>query len=180
MKAEVDQKSGGVEGDLVDRSGAASSGVSRFDRAQPVVFQIYTIVDDHRRPCAGRQWRHRSFVLLSRTQGLLDRHRSSRQTAAADKIEEFITQIESQVGWTTQSALDRRHARSAPLDALRLLRQVPAVTELAQIDAAGHEQLKVSRLTMDVVDSGIDDSQKPKFTQGGYPPVERLKSGLKR
>jgi signal transduction histidine kinase len=85
--------------------------------------------------------------------------------AAADKIEEFITQIESQVGWTTQlpwtdGTLDQRR-----FDALRLLRQVPAITELAQIDAAGHEQLKVSRLTMDVVGSGIDYSNKPEFTQ---------------
>ena len=85
--------------------------------------------------------------------------------AAADKIEEFITQIESQLGWTTQlpwadSTLDQRR-----FDALRLLRQVPAITELAQIDASGHEQLKVSRLTMDVVGSGIDYSDKPEFTQ---------------
>src|SRR5499427_2665394 len=85
--------------------------------------------------------------------------------AAADKIEEFITQIESQVGWTTQlpwtdGTLDQRR-----FDALRLLRQVPAITELAQIDAAGHEQLKVSRLTMDVVGSGIDYAHKPEFTQ---------------
>jgi len=85
--------------------------------------------------------------------------------AAADKIEEFITQIESQVGWTTQlpwtdGTLDQRR-----FDALRLLRQVPAITELAQIDAASHEQLKVSRLTMDVVGSGIDYSHKPEFTQ---------------
>src|SRR5271166_4032543 len=85
--------------------------------------------------------------------------------AAADKIEEFITQIDSQVGWTTQlpwtdGTLDQRR-----FDALRLLRQVPAITELAQIDAAGHEQLKVSRLTMDVVGSGIDYSNKPEFTQ---------------
>src|SRR5499427_8246491 len=85
--------------------------------------------------------------------------------AAADKIEEFITQIESQVGWTTQlpwtdGTLDQRR-----FDALRLLRQVPAITELAQIDAAGREQLKVSRLTMDVVGSGIDYSHKPEFTQ---------------
>ena len=67
--------------------------------------------------------------------------------AAADKIEEFITQIDSQVGWTTQlpwsdGTLDQRR-----FDALRLLRQVPAITELTQIDASGHEQLKVSRLT---------------------------------
>ncbi|HYA05670.1 MAG TPA: cache domain-containing protein, partial [Xanthobacteraceae bacterium] len=85
--------------------------------------------------------------------------------AAADKIEEFITQIESQVGWTTQlpwsdGTLDQRR-----FDALRLLRQVPAITELAQIDASGHEQLKVSRLTMDVVGSGIDYSSKPEFAQ---------------
>src|SRR5580704_16443867 len=84
---------------------------------------------------------------------------------AASKIEQFITQIESQVGWTTQlpwtdGTLDQRR-----FDALRLLRQVPAITELAQIDATGHEQLKVSRLTMDVVGSGIDYSDKPEFTQ---------------
>ena len=30
---------------------------------------------------------------------------------------------------------------------------------------AGREQLKVSRLTMDVVGSGIDYSHKPEFTQ---------------
>ena len=83
--------------------------------------------------------------------------------AAAGKIGQFISEIESQVGWTTQlpwtdGTLDQRR-----FDALRLLRQVPAITELAQIDAAGREQLKVSRLTMDVVGSGIDYSQKPEF-----------------
>src|SRR6201996_8015273 len=85
--------------------------------------------------------------------------------AAADKIEEFVTQIQSQLGWTTQlpwtnGTLDQRR-----FDALRLLRQVPAITELAQIDASGHEQLKVSRLTMDVVGSNIDYSDKPEFKE---------------
>ena len=84
---------------------------------------------------------------------------------AASKSEQFITEINSQVGWTTQlpwsdSTLDQRR-----FDALRLLRQVPAITELAQIDASGHEQLRVSRLTMDVVGSGVDYSTKPEFTQ---------------
>ena len=97
--------------------------------------------------------------------GSLIKIQQQQAVAAADKIEEFITQIESQVGWTTQlpwtdGTLDQRR-----FDALRLLRQVPAITELAQIDAAGHEQLKVSRLTMDVVGSGIDYSHKPEFTQ---------------
>src|SRR5271163_1163446 len=84
---------------------------------------------------------------------------------AASKIEQFITEIDSQVGWTTQlpwtdGTLDQRR-----FDALRLLRQVPAITELAQVDATGREQLKVSRLTMDVVGSGIDYSDKPEFTK---------------
>jgi signal transduction histidine kinase len=95
---------------------------------------------------------------------LIDTQRLQAQ-AAADKIEEFITQIDSQVGWTTQlpwtdGTLDQRR-----FDALRLLRQVPAITELAQIDASGHEQLKVSRLTMDVVGSGVDYSARPEFKE---------------
>ncbi len=85
--------------------------------------------------------------------------------AAAGKIEQFITEIESQVGWTTQLPWSDSTLEQRRFDALRLLRQVPAITELAQIDAAGHEQLRVSRLTMDVVGSGVDYSSKPEFTQ---------------
>jgi signal transduction histidine kinase/putative methionine-R-sulfoxide reductase with GAF domain len=84
---------------------------------------------------------------------------------AADKIGEFITQIQSQVGWTTQLPWSDGTLEQRRFDALRLLRQVPAITELAQVDASGHEQLKVSRLTMDVVGSGVDYSNKPEFTQ---------------
>ena len=85
--------------------------------------------------------------------------------AAAGKIEQFISEIESQVGWTTQLPWSDLTLEQRRFDALRLLRQVPAITELAQIDASGHEQLRVSRLTMDVVGSGIDDSNKPGFTE---------------
>jgi signal transduction histidine kinase/HAMP domain-containing protein len=85
--------------------------------------------------------------------------------AAAGKIEQFITEIESQVGWTTQLPWSDSTLEQRRFDALRLLRQVPAITELAQIDASGHEQLRVSRLTMDVVGSGVDYSNKPEFTE---------------
>jgi hypothetical protein len=63
------------------------------------------------------------------------------------------------LGWTTQlpcSLQDRR------FDALRLLRQVPAITELSQIDSTGKERLRVSRLAMDVVDSGLYLSTAPR------------------
>ena len=85
--------------------------------------------------------------------------------AAADKIDQFITEIDSQVGWTTQLPWSDGTLEQRRFDALRLLRQVPAITELAQLDASGHEQLRVSRLSMDVVGSGVDDSNKPEFTE---------------
>jgi signal transduction histidine kinase len=84
--------------------------------------------------------------------------------AAAAKIGQFIKEIESQLGWTTQlpwsGSIEQRR-----FDALRLLRQVPAITELAQVDSTGKERLRVSRLAMDVVDSGLDLSKDPKFTE---------------
>ena len=85
--------------------------------------------------------------------------------AAAAKIEQFITEIESQVGWTTQLPWSDSTLEQRRFDALRLLRQVPAITELAQINASGHEQLRVSRLAMEVVGSGIDMSKEPEFTE---------------
>ncbi|MBR0939516.1 ATP-binding protein, partial [Bradyrhizobium jicamae] len=67
--------------------------------------------------------------------------------------------------WTTQlpwsaSSVEQRH-----FDALRLLRQVPAITELALVDSSGKERLRVSRLAMNVLDSGIDLSNDPKFSE---------------
>jgi signal transduction histidine kinase len=97
--------------------------------------------------------------------GSLIRIQHEQADAAAAKIEQFIKEIESQVGWTTQlpwsvGTMDQRR-----FDALRLLRQVPAVTELSFLDASGHEQLRVSRLAMDVVGSNADLSQEPKFSE---------------
>src|SRR6201992_1489847 len=84
--------------------------------------------------------------------------------AAAAKISQFIKEIESQLGWTTQLPWSAASLDNRRFDALRLLRQVPAITELAQIDSTGHERLRVSRLAMDVIDRGLDPSTEPKFT----------------
>src|SRR5262249_9836033 len=52
-----------------------------------------------------------------------------------------------------------------------LLRQVPAAIELHYLDAAGREQLRVSRISRNVVGSGADFSADPRFTgsQSGQP-----------
>jgi beta-lactamase regulating signal transducer with metallopeptidase domain len=95
----------------------------------------------------------RSQVLLMQAEGI------------ADKLAQFIKESQNQVGWTTQLPLTAGSIDQRRFDALRLLRQVPAITELSQLDAEGKEYIKVSRLAMDVVGSGTDYSKEAKFTE---------------
>jgi beta-lactamase regulating signal transducer with metallopeptidase domain len=83
----------------------------------------------------------------------------------ADKLTQFIKESQNQVAWTTHLPLTAGSSDQGRFDALRLLRQVPAITELSKLDAEGKELLKVSRLAMDVVGSGTDYSKEAKFTE---------------
>ena len=85
--------------------------------------------------------------------------------AAAQKIESFVREIERQIGWVAQAQWAALPVEQRRFDYVRLLRQVPAITELVQLDRQGHEQLKVSRLTMDVVGGGTDFSKEPAFVE---------------
>ncbi|OGA66072.1 MAG: hypothetical protein A3G83_10230 [Betaproteobacteria bacterium RIFCSPLOWO2_12_FULL_68_20] len=87
--------------------------------------------------------------------------------AAAYRIEQYIRSIEHEIGWTM---LPRVREGASPLEQrrieyLKLLRQAPAVTEVQWIDRDGREQLKVSRLAMDVAASGEDFSKSPRFAE---------------
>jgi signal transduction histidine kinase len=95
-------------------------------------------------------------------QALIAVQREKAQGAAA-VIEQFVKEIEGQVGWATGflpagSGLEQRR-----FDFLRLLRQAPAITEVSYLDTDGREQIKVSRLAMDTLASGADLSHEPKF-----------------
>ncbi len=85
--------------------------------------------------------------------------------AAAQTIESFIKEIERQIGWVAYAQFDSLPADQRRFDYVRLMRQVPAITELAQLDRTGHEQLHVSRLSMDVVGSNQDRSGEPVFIE---------------
>ena len=87
--------------------------------------------------------------------------------AAAAKIEQFVTEIQHQIDWTTrpqpgppEAVLNQRR-----FDYFWFLRQVTAIAEISQLDASGKEQLRVSRLGRDVVGSQADFSRDPKFLQ---------------
>src|SRR5437588_10376602 len=85
--------------------------------------------------------------------------------SAARRIEQFIDEIERQLGWTTAPQWAASPLEQRRFDYVRLLRQVPAITELIQLDDTGKEQLKVSRLAMDVVGSEKDYSGSPSFIE---------------
>jgi GAF domain-containing protein/DNA-binding response OmpR family regulator/HAMP domain-containing protein len=104
------------------------------------------------------------FSYQEQTSALVRIQREQAESAAG-KIGQFISEIESQVGWTTQLPWSSGTLEQRRFDALRLLRQVPAITELAEIDSSGHEQLRVSRLAMEVVGSGNDVSKDPSFAE---------------
>jgi signal transduction histidine kinase len=83
--------------------------------------------------------------------------------AAASRIEQYIHQIEQQLAYAALPQLDAADVELRRIEFLKLLRQAPEVTDIAQIDAAGREQIAVSRLGMDNVNSGRDRSQEPAF-----------------
>src|SRR5690242_312133 len=85
--------------------------------------------------------------------------------AAAAKIGQFVKEIEAQLGWTTQLPWSASTLEQRRIDALRLLRQVPAITEFAQLDPAGRQQIQVSRTALNVIGGGTDLSSDPRFLE---------------
>ncbi len=97
----------------------------------------------------------------------LVRVQQEKAAGASALVSQFINEIEAQVGWSLHSAFvpGEAGAKQRRLDFIRLLRQVPAVTELSYLDGDGREQLRVSRLSIDMEGSKEDLSQEPKFVQ---------------
>ena len=86
--------------------------------------------------------------------------------AAATRIEQYVRDIEQQLGWTAllHGAGGGNTNELRRFEYLKLLRQVLAITEVAWIDNDGQEQMKVSRLAMDVSGAETNFLNNPKFT----------------
>ncbi|MBI3630550.1 MAG: GAF domain-containing protein [Candidatus Rokubacteria bacterium] len=95
----------------------------------------------------------------------LVRVQREKAAVAASRIEQFVTEVERQLQWITQSGAGAVPLEQRRFDALRLLRHAPTITEVSHLDAAGREQLRVSRLAMDVIGSQADLSREPKFLE---------------
>jgi signal transduction histidine kinase/CheY-like chemotaxis protein len=96
-------------------------------------------------------------------QAFLVRIQREQAEAAASKIAQFVKGIEGHLGWAIQLPFNASDLQEWRFDAVRVMRQVPAITELAQIDASGRERIRMSRLATDVIGSQRDFSQDPAF-----------------
>ena len=132
------------------------------------------------------------------TQRTIVRVERAKAVAAATSIEQFLREIEQQVRETTRlvsddpdasqvgpvrlgfrEGLGAALAEQRELDFLRILRNVPAISQLSHLDLAGKEQLKVSRLDPDVVGSQEDfprrrsSSRRGRARRTGVPSSSR-------
>src|SRR5262249_23752867 len=88
--------------------------------------------------------------------------------AAASRIEQYIDRITQQLAYASLPQIDAGDLETRRIEFLKLLRQLPEVTDIALLDSSGHDRLgremiAVSRLGMDRINSGQDRSQEPAF-----------------
>ncbi len=96
---------------------------------------------------------------------LLFRLQREQAKSVAEKIGQFVKEIEGQMSWATQLPVATESDEEWRFDAVRLLRQAPAVTEFTHLDASGRERFRMSREAMDVIGSLSDYSHDPMFTE---------------
>src|SRR5438105_11080114 len=103
------------------------------------------------------------YFTYQETKSALASLQHEKAIAAASRIEQYVRQIEQQLSYAALPQLDASDVELRRIEFLKLLRQVPDVTDIAQLDADGREQVAVSRLGMDSVASGKNRSDEPAF-----------------
>jgi len=96
---------------------------------------------------------------------LLFRIQRGQAQSAAEKIGQFLSDITAGLAWETQLSWSDNSLDEWQFDAVRLMRQVPAITQIVQLDGSGREQFRISREAPDVVKSGADHSGNPAFVE---------------
>lgn len=81
--------------------------------------------------------------------------------SAASRIQGFLDNITGQLGWLVQLPWGDEPDERRRIDALRLLRQVPATVSLTLVDGSGRERLYVSRIGLNRTESFTDLSGDP-------------------
>jgi len=94
---------------------------------------------------------------------LLTRLQQEQAASAAADISQYFHEIESQMGWIASLPWSSDNLEQWRLDAVRLMREAPAITELMQLDGNGREQFRMSRQSKDIIASETDHARDPAF-----------------
>lgn len=86
----------------------------------------------------------------------LDDMLALRARTAADNIQAFLDGLTSDLGWMVQLPWTDEPDERRRSDALRVLRQAPAIVQLTLVDGMGRERLQVSRIDLNRTESRID------------------------
>jgi class 3 adenylate cyclase/HAMP domain-containing protein len=103
-----------------------------------------------------------SWISYRGTKATLTDAMAEKAETTARRIEQSISELERQMSWVASGysqKLEEHHA-----DYVRLLNQVPAVSQLSWLDGNGREQLRLTRTTINVA-SKTDFSHDPRFTE---------------
>jgi signal transduction histidine kinase len=116
------------------------------------------------------------YFSYQETQAALASLQAEKAVAAAARIEQYMRQVTQQLSFAALPQLDAADTELRRVEFLKVLRQVPELTDIAWLDAEGKERNAVSRLGMDVTGSGRDRSGEPAFLnarrgQPWYGPV---------
>ncbi|MCK1689080.1 adenylate/guanylate cyclase domain-containing protein [Bradyrhizobium sp. 145] len=93
----------------------------------------------------------------------LDQWLGLQSASAAAEIHDFIHGVTTQLGWLVQLPWTEEPDERRRTDALRLLRQAPAITSLTLLDGNGLERLYISRIGLNRIESRADRSADPAF-----------------
>jgi signal transduction histidine kinase len=109
-----------------------------------------------------------TWFMYSETTQILAKAQSEKATTTANRIDQFLSDIERQISWATRASSTTVEQRRS--DYAQLLQQVPEIDSLIYLDGAGKEQLRLTRSQF-VLGSGVDYSDDPKFKETQDKPV---------
>src|SRR5437773_9043936 len=105
------------------------------------------------------------FFSLQESEAALARIQHEKAVNAALSIKNFLQEVQQQIVWSAPPAgaatlIPPEQRREGMF---RLLRQVPAVTDVSYLDSSGREQMRVSRRSLNVTGSDADHGADPSF-----------------
>src|SRR5262249_1843594 len=103
-----------------------------------------------------------TYITYRDTTTTVAAQQAQRAETIADRIDQFISEMERQISWATRASSGTVDQHAADYNIL--LQQVPAIEELAHLGGDGREQVRVTRRRLST-DSGADFSRDPSFTE---------------